>query len=242
MKKFLTYLLLLVPGLSFGQFTDEVLYQAYLTQDMVTWNQYLTLNHWESLPSLYERSRYLNYEYGYLATAVEEKTEDAKERVEAYGRHIDQMAEFTNQATILTYRSAYYAYRAKMNAKEFISMGFKAMNTAKEAVAADSTNVLALALMGCVDFYAPGMLGGSKVRALEAFNKVEAIYHQTGDTIANWNYPATEMQRAMCLEKTGHLDEAIALCCKMLKRDPEFIFIRDEYLPQLLKKSKKKGN
>lgn len=241
MKKVLVYLLLLVPGLSFGQFTDEVLYQAYLTQDMVTWDQYLTMNAWETLPSLYERARYLNYEYGYMATAVDEKKEDAKERVEAYGRHIDQMAECMNQATILTYRSAYYAYRAKLNAKEFISMGFKAMNTAKEAVAADSTNVLALALMGCVDFYAPGMLGGSKTRALEAFDKAEAIYHQTGDTVAKWNYPALEMQRAMCLEKTGRLDEAIALCRKMLKRDPNFIFIRDEYLPQLEKKRKKQG-
>ena len=106
MKRFLLYVMLLVPGLSFGQFSDKMLYRAYLEQDMFVWNQYLTYYKWEALPSLYEHERYLNYEYGYLATAVEDKTPDVKERVEAYARHIDQMEDFMDDALVLTYRSA----------------------------------------------------------------------------------------------------------------------------------------
>lgn len=236
MKRFLLYVMLLVPGLSFGQFSDKMLYRAYLEQDMFVWNQYLTYYKWEALPSLYEHERYLNYEYGYLATAVEDKTPDVKERVEAYARHIDQMEDFMDDALVLTYRSAYYAYRAKLYPKEFVSSGMKAWKIAQEAVKADSLNPLALTLMGCVDFYAPAIFGGSKKRALETFTKAEAIMMQQGDTMDRWNFPALELQRAMCLDKTGNTKEAIALCRRMLSRDTGFVFVRDEYLPQLLDK------
>lgn len=232
-------ILLLVPSLCMAQYSDELLYRAYLEEDMVTWNRYLTHTKWEHIQSIRERARYLNYEYGYLATAVEERKEDVKDRVAAFGDHIELMNEYIDDGTILTYRSSYYAYCAKLNAKEFISMGIKAMNTAKQAVAVDSLNPLALTLMGCIDFYAPGIFGGSKSRALEAFNKAKAIYMQNGDTLYKWNYPALEMQRAMCMEKTGDIEGAIELCNEMLQRDPEFRFIRDEYLPALLKKRKK---
>ena len=227
----------LSPILCLAQYSDKEMYQAYLKQDMAYWDSYIHHYNWSQL-SKSEKERYLNYEYGYIATAIDEKQPDAKKHNDDFLEHIDEMEHILPKATILTYRSSYAAYRAKLSTWEYAKQGVKAMQLAKEAVKADKNNPLALTLLGCVDFYAPGLFGGSKPNALKSFTKAEKIFCQQGDTINNWNYASVCMQLAMCLDKTGKTDEAIALCRKMLQRDPNFLFIRDEYLPQLLKKRK----
>ena len=226
--------MLLCSGLGFAQFSDEELYTAYLVADMSVWDRYLRTTEWDDL-SLLERTRYINYEYGYIATAIDTKQPDAKEQNERFKSHIDAMQSVLPQATILTYLSSYAAYRAKLSAFEFLKQGLRAKTLAQQAVEADGDNPLALTLLGCVDFYAPSILGGNKNRALANFEHAKEVFIAQGDTILNWNYASLQMQLAMCLDKTGHRQEAIELCQSLLAKDSNFLYIRDTYLPTLLK-------
>jgi len=234
MRNLILIIFLFASVLCHAQYTKQQMYDAYLTQNMRLWDKYLHAHKWTNL-STAEKSIYINYEYGYIATAIDEKQPDAKQHIEVFLSHINDMSQVLPEATILVYKSSYAAYRAKAYTMEFASQGLKAMNIAKDAVRVDSLNPLALTLYGCVEFYAPKLFGGNKHRALQAFTKAEYIYKQTGDTINNWNYISCQMQRAMCLEKIGNKTEAIALCKKILQDAPNFIFIRDTYLPSLLK-------
>lgn len=236
-RNILAILLILCPVLCFAQYSDKAMYQAYLQQDMTFWNQYLHDTDWSTLTQK-EKARYLNYEYGYVATAIDTKQDDAKQHVAWFLEHINAMESVLPASTILMYRSSYAAYRAKLSSWEYAKQGLRAFNLAKDAVKADENDPYALTLLGCVDFYAPSLFGGSKSRALQLFRKAERIFVERGDTINNWNYASVCMQMAMCLDKTGHSDEAIRLCEQLLQRDPNFLFIRDEYLPQLRKKKK----
>lgn len=231
----LTVVCLFLSGLCSAQYSKEQMYRAYITQNMALWDDYLHHFDWKTLNNA-SRAEYIGYEYGYVAAAIDEKQPDAKQHIDAFLAHIEAMEGVLPPSTLLTYRSSHAAYRAKAYPFEFASMGVKAMNMAKEAVQKDSLDVLALNLLGCVDFYAPALFGGSKERALQSFRTARRVYEERGDTVCNWNYTASLMQMAMCLDKTGHTDEAVALCRKMLAVDPDFRFIRDEYLPSLLKK------
>ena len=234
-KRFLTGVcigLCLSMGLH-AQFSDKDLFIAYLHSDMPAWDRYLHSERWDTL-SLKEQLRYINYEYGDVATAIDAKQPDAKEHLEAFKAHIDALERILPEATYKTYLSSYCAYRAKLSTLEFVKQGLKAKNLAMEAAQSDPTNPLALTLVGCIDFYAPAIVGGNKERALQTFKQTKRLLELSGDTINNWNYASVEMQLAMCLAKTGHKEEAIALCEQLLQKYPGFVFIRDEYYPTLL--------
>ncbi len=222
-------------SMAFAQYTREQMYRAWLHTDMSYWDRYLHATDWSVL-SQEDKARYLSYEYGYVATAIDDKLPDAEQHIHAFKAHIDELSAVLPSSTITMYLSSYAAYRAKFWAKEFISQGLQAKRLAKEAAEMGPTDPLALTLSGCVDFYAPRIVGGDKERALQSFREAKALFEATGDTILNWSYASVNMQLALCLDKTGHREDAIKLCRAILLRDSDFYFIRDEYLPQLLKK------
>lgn len=221
-----------------AQYSNKELFAAYLANDMTVWDRYLHEVQWDSLP-VAEKERYINYEYGYVATAIDTKQPDAKQHTEVFKQHIDAMEAFLPKATITTYLSSYAAYRAKLSTLDFIAQGLKAKSLAQDAAEIDPTNPLALTLVGCVDFYAPAIVGGNKQRALQAFQRAVQIFEQTGDTIDNWNYVSAQIQLVMCLDKTGQSQSSIRYCEQILQRYPDCRFLRDEYLPMLKGTAKK---
>lgn len=200
MRNILISLFLLCPILCMAQYSDKDLYAAYLSKDMSLWQRYLTQTEWSTL-SPAEQARYLNYEYGYVATAIDTHAPDAKQLVARFGEHINAMTSVLPEATILTYRSAHAAYRAKLSVWELVSQGMLAFRYEHRALAADPTNALALTLAGNVYFYAPKILGGSKTKAHRYYQKAVHAYRQQGDTLNNWNYTFTTSHLTMAREK-----------------------------------------
>lgn len=220
------------------QYSDSVLFAAFLRSDMKTWDKYLHAVSFDKA-SLSEKKRYLNYEYGYVATALDEKAPDAEQHLLDFGKHIDALEPSLPKATIMTYRSSYAAYEALANKWVFISKGLESFNLIKEAYEVDPKNLLVLTLKGNVDFYAPKSFGGDKKRALGYFRTARAMYEQKGDTINNWNYVSCRLCIIQCEDKLGNTDVAIKEAQALLKKYPNYVFLRDEQLPQMLKKKKK---
>ena len=219
--------LLLASVSSFAQYSDAVLFDAYLRADMSVWNSYLHAYDFNKL-SLREKERYLNYEYGYVATAIDQKEPDAEQHLQNF-----------EKAMYLDYMSSCVAYKALMNKAKFISYGLESKKLIYEAFEVDSLNPSVLTLKGNVDFYAPKMIGGNKKRALGYFYKAQRLFEQKGDTVNNWNYVSCLQCQIECEDKVGNTDKAIRLARKLLARYPQHAFIRDTLLPDLLKKQKK---
>lgn len=228
--------MLAMPMIALAQYTDTRLYQAYLANDMGVWDAYIHASNWEKADKK-ERARILNYEYGYVATAQQEKKKDAEWHLSQFEQHIEAMDGVLPASTVYTYRSAAASYRALIG--NLMSNGVKALQHIKKARQCDSKDPLALNLSGCVEMYSPAMLGGSKKQALEYFHESMRIREAKGDTVSNWNYLGSWMSIAQCLEKTEGVEAAIRECERILRFAPTFSFIRDVYLPELKAKKKK---
>lgn len=216
-------------------YTDEMLFSDYLRRDLRSWGAFIDASDWDGA-DVNERLRIINYEYGYIATAIDSVPDKAPAYLAAFKRHIEALHGTISESTYCTYSSAAAAYDYMLDKSKLFSAGLRSFNLCKDAVEHDPDDPIALTLKGNVDFYAPRGLGGSKKRALEEFLHAEKMFHQRGGYRYLWNYWSMQMCIAQCYEKTDRLDEAIARCRMILKENPDFLYIKEEYLPALLRK------
>ncbi len=235
------FLLFLLAGTPlWAQYDDCALYEEYMKQgDLRLWDNYLHAYTFENL-SQKEKLRYLSYEYGYVATAIEKKEPDAKAHLTAFEKHVAQMESVLPKARYLCYTSSAAAYNALYNKMLFMSKGIESYNDVKKAYATDSLDPGVLTLKGNVEFYAPKAIGGNKQKAMQHFLLAKRIYEQKGLTQCNWNYLSTRLCIVQCYEKLGRYDKAIEECQSILKKEPNCVCVRDKMLPELQRKKAEK--
>ena len=231
----LILLLLVLAAPAFAQWEDSVLYNAYLKKDMNTWNRYLHANSFARMTED-EKIRYISYEYGYVATAIDEKLPDAKDHLDAFEAHINMLDTVIPPAQILAYRSSLAAYYALYNKFYFIGKGIESFKLVTQAYAIDSLDPEVITLKGNVDMHAPKAFGGDLKRALKEFELAKKIYEDNGLTHYNWNYISNWLCIAQCYERMGNVLRAIRTCEAILYAEPGFDYVRDVYLPELQSK------
>ena len=225
----------LCSNLCLAQITDEQLYHAYLSQDLTLWGEYIATADWAKL-SASERTRLINYYYGYIPFRHDAKADDCRQLLDNYLRFLESHRAKMTPSEYATYRSSAHAYEYLLDNSKIVSEGLKSFKLAKQAVELDSLNPVALSLKGNVDFYAPKFFGGSKKRAMRAFLRAEKLMHDNAKYKFWWNYPALQLCIAQCYEKEGDIAKAVAECERILREHPDFRYVRDEYLPSLRKK------
>lgn len=231
-KTWLCSLLLICSVSAFAQYDDCTLTEAFMRQDMSVWDRYMHAYNFNSL-SQKEKLRYLSYEYGYVATAIEQKAADAKTHLTNFEAHIDAVESVLPAAKLLCYRSSAAAYHALYNKMLFVTKGAESYSLVKQAYATDSLDPGVLTLKGNVDFYAPKSLGGNKQRGMNAFFKARRIYEQRGLTHCNWNYLSCCLCIIQGYQKMGKFEKAIDECKALLKKEPNYVYVRNTLLPEL---------
>ena len=218
-----------------AQYTDEQLYKAFLQQDMSVWQKYITTTDWQTL-SVGERQRLMNYEYGFLATAIEKKDPRADEYLTAFRTHVEDeyRSGHISEARYCMYMSSVNAYDFMLNKSRLFSAGLQSFKLVKKAAELAPDDPFVLTLKANVDFYAPSAFGGDKEEALRMFTRARNLFIKNMDCTHLWNYASLRMCIAQCYEKTGDKQRAIDECRSILSEIPDFRYIRDEYLPYLL--------
>ena len=235
MKKIyrLVAVIVLISSSCFAQYDESAMYKCYISQDKRLWKEYVTTANWGQMDNK-ERQRLLNYEYGYIAYAISTKESNVKQLLQNFNEHLAAMEGKMPESTRLTYLSAAASYYISISKITILSNGPKTFSYSEKAVQADPNDPYALTLRGSIYFYCPSTFGGDKGLALQYLQKAERQFEQTGDTVNNWNYRSVQMVIAQCYEKTGNKEKAIEKCRQILKEEPEFAYIRDCYLPELL--------
>lgn len=225
-KRFLLFLLLF-PSLCLAQVSERQLCDAFLTNDMPVWKQYI-----DSLsrnPSPVTPNR-LSIEYGYCGAMMNVDKDAARPYVKQYRAHVEA-AKGLPAGHYEMYMSAVYVYELRLHESFHPA---KSLSLAREAVKLAPNDPLTLTYCGTALFYAPKPFG-SKSEALELFLKADTLF-QDPKWHDCWWRPAALMYIAQCYDKQGDTKEAIRRCQALLKEYPNYTFIRDEYLPQLLAK------
>lgn len=236
----LLFLFTISLSLSAKTYSEEALYKCFLDDNKDLWKEYITSANWQQCSNK-ERQRLLNYEYGYIAYAISVKDADSKKLLNNFNLHLEEMAGKMAESTRLTYLSAASSYALSLNKWTAARNAPRTFSYADQALEADPHNPIALTLRGSIYFYCPKTFGGNKQLALDYMQQAEERFRQRGDTVNNWNYRSAQMIVAQCLEKTGRKDAAIAKCRSILREEPNFTFIRDCYLPELLGQKPRNG-
>lgn len=249
MRKTLIGILAFLPLLLWAFPTDEAtLLSAYMEGNMSVWKAYVDSSDWAQLSSD-EKVRYINYEYGYVATLIDVAPAGQKTKkkgisptaayVARFGEHIEEAKSILAPSRYCLYRSAYFAYDYMLS--KSLNSAIKSFQLCKQAVQEDDHDPLALSLMANVDFYAPRIVGGNKEKALDLYLQAKQILLSNDALyLTLWNNPATRLCIVQCYDKLGQIEKAIDEAQSILERYPNFVYLRDEYLPEL--QNKKTGH
>lgn len=202
---------------------------------MSLWRTYITNINWEQLDTQ-ERKRLVNYEYGFVATAIDEHDPQAEYFLKRFRTHVEQMydSRLISEAHYCMYMSSVNAYDFMLNKSRLFSSGLESFKLVKKAAKLAPNDPFVLTLKANVDFYAPSAFGGDKEAALEMFVRAEQLFRQRGNYQYLWNYASLRMCIAQCYDKIGNRQKAIEVCQSILREIPDFTYIRDEYLPDLM--------
>ena len=237
-KSILATILLFASLKAFCGIVDhDLMYQAYLNNDMSVWKT--ELQKYTSIADLTttDKLEISNYLYGYIATLLVDADKNKQEItvwIELWEQYLNDIEKATGKnAYVYVYRSSINAYKSKVKAGGMMVWGPRSLTELKRALATDPNNPLANGLKGNMLFYMPGFVGGDKVEAIKWFEKALAGISNSTDKTFRWNRCAITLCLAQAYEKTGNKQKAIEIAEAELQREPNFAYMRDTYLPSL---------
>jgi len=233
-------MLVLSPVLIAGSRSE--IYTAYISNDMSRWKT--TIDRMNSIkPKSNELlAELVNYQYGYIAWCIGEKRNDeARKYLDLAEANLNILkTDKMNMSLVNAYRSAFYGYKIGLNKLSAPFNGGKSIDCAKEAVKLDAENYLAYVQFGNIQFYMPSVFGGSKKEALEYYLKAEKLLEKNKDELVqNWNYLSLLTVIAQAYSYTGDLQSSKIYLDKILRIEPDFLWVRNELYPEIINKIKK---
>jgi tetratricopeptide (TPR) repeat protein len=231
--------ILLSNSLQLNTIYRSEIYSAYVNNKMDLWRD--VIDRMDTIP---EKSNELllelvNYQYGYIGyCAGFDKKEEAKKYLDLAERNIEILEKCNyNLSVINSYKAAFYGFRIGLNPISAPVNGFRSIDCAKMALKLDSANYLAYVQYGNMKFYMPSALGGSKKVALEYYLKARDLLERETDSITgNWNYLSLQVVLGQTYTYLNDYLSAQKVYDTILKIEPEFLYVKDDLYPKLLKK------
>ncbi|MCI7729071.1 MAG: tetratricopeptide repeat protein [Bacteroidales bacterium] len=216
----------------------DKLFKAYLVNDMNVWGTELSSYVKSQNMTHQEKFEVCNYLYGYVAAILDDADKNTVKYwldiFDGYLNDLEKAGKYT--AEVHVYRSSVYAYKAKKFSSQMLSAASKCFKELDAAFTADENCAIAHGLKGNMEFFLPAIMGGSKKNSIKYFSKAVELMPKNQPILYRWNWCATQLCLAQAYEKTNQKDKAIAVCNETLKRYPDFVYMRDTYLPSLKKK------
>lgn len=233
---FVAFLLLFLSANASSLDYDRM-YDAYLANDMDFWGKEIDRVMQNNL-TLDEKLAVMNFLYGYVPVIV--KDDKKKKEAEHY---IDLMDSLLTElecagkakATCKVYRVSMFASQIELNKWKLMTLGPKSLEYVDEALKLEPHNPLALGVKGNTLFYAPKALGGNKKESLHYMVEALEEFDKLNNPLYKWNRTGLQLCLAQAYDKLGEKQKAIDYCKKILSETPNFVYVRDVYLPSLLK-------
>jgi len=232
-------IILLSASLQFNNNSRSEIYYAYICNKMDQWKS--VIDRMDTIP---EKSNDLllelvNYQYGYIGYCTGfDKKEEAKKYLDLAQRNVEVLENRKyNLSVINSYKAAFYGFRIGLNPISAPVNGFRSIDCARMALKLDSSNYFAYVQYGNMKFYMPSALGGSKKEALNYFLKARDLVERDPEfTSVNWNYMSLLVVIGQTYTYLKDYTLAQEVYDNILIIEPEFLYVKDDLYPKLLKK------
>jgi len=240
-KYFITLVLLLLVCMNIHASYKTDIYSAYINNNMDLWKKTIDNMNLQKEKSPDFIIELINYQYGYIAYCIgNDKDEIAESYIEQGEKNILILEKTNSNASIVnSYKSAFYGFRIGLNIFNAPFIGSKSVECAKNAMKQDSNNPFGYIQYANSKYYMPTVFGGSKSVALEYFKRAETLMEKNQEKIKfDWNYLSLLTMIAKAYAELDNYNNAKAYYEKILKIAPDFLWVKNELYPNLLKKIK----
>lgn len=217
----------------------ESIYKAYISGRIDEWKRVIDRMEENKSMSSGAILELINYQYGYIAWCMgEDNKKEARKYLDLAEANLDILEDRGYKPSqVYFYKSTFSAFRISFNVLKAPFLGPRSLKYAELSIEQDPQNPFAQLVNGSARFFMPENLGGSKetgirhyLKALELMEK-DSIY-----TDNDWNYLNLLAAIGRAYEETGQYSEAIKYYRKALEAEPSFSWVKNELLPNLLKK------
>jgi len=219
-------------------FRSEI-YYAYVHNRMDIWKNAIDRMDSEVSKTNELLLELVNYQYGYIGYCIGyKKRDDAKKYLELAERNIEVLEESKFSPSLINaYKCAFYGFRIGLNKLSAPINGLKSIEHARSALALDKENYFAYIQYGNIQFYMPAAFGGSKKEGIEYFLKAKEILEKNPvDLTENWNYLSLLLIIGQSHTYIDDLNSAKNVYENILRLEPDFLYVKNELYPRLLKK------
>ncbi len=217
------------------------IYRAYITNRMDEWKNLIDRIESGRPEASDQLLELVNYQYGYVGYCIEHEYYKEAEKYLRAAENNSAVLEKRNYdpATLNAYRCAFYGFRIRLNNLMASIYGIKSIEFGRKAIALDRENYFVCMQYGNILFNMPEVLGGSKLEGIKYFLKAREIIERKHDEInGNWNYLSLLVLIGQSYSLINDHESAKRIYDEILNIEPEFIHVRDELYPELVKKLK----
>jgi tetratricopeptide (TPR) repeat protein len=215
------------------------IFNAYISNNMEKWKNTIDEMNRQKNKSNEFILELLNYQYGYIGWCVGNNKNKLAEEYIGLGQINIQILEKKNykMSMVNSYKSAFYGFRIGLNKLQAPFIGPKSVECSKLAMIQDDKNPYGYIQFGNSEYYMPAMFGGSKKVALEYYEKAVKIMESNKEQVKDdWNYLGLLAIVAQAYTELNYFKSAKLIYEKILQIEPNFLWVKNELYPELLKK------
>lgn len=218
---------------------EQRLYRSFITGDMTDWAK--VLNEMEldlqKNPTPQNRFTLLHAQYGYIGYLLGIKqTDKAKKLIDMAEQNAEQLQRVTAyKSTAYALHAALIAYRISISPYKAPFLGPKSSSLIDQALALSPSNTYAIIEKANARHYAPSVVGGNPIEAVELYEKVLKLLRESngGEHPRTWWYFNAYTQMGLAAQKSGNKTLAKKIYHNILSIEPNYKWVRDELMPKV---------
>lgn len=216
----------------------DQIYTSFIKGDVHLWERTIIEyeQYYSSMPTSDVLYDLLLARYGFIAFSMEDEASKAKNQLSKAEAELERLFTYPGYlSNAYAMQGAFLGFRISLRPISAITLGPRSYKAINNAVEAGPDNPVVWMEMGNSRFYTPSAFGGSKQEALEYYQKSVRLFEQNMKPNQKWLYLNSLVGLAKSYQHTDRKSFAIATYKKALTFEPEFKWVRDELLPELLR-------
>jgi tetratricopeptide (TPR) repeat protein len=213
-------------------------YNTFINREMYKWGNIIyNMENGKPISTVDQKLELINYYYGYIGYLIGKKQYDtAGNMINKGEKLIYQVLQVSpKNSTAYAFKGSFLGFRMGISKLKTISLSRESLADINKAYDLDPQNVQALIDKGNILYYSPRFFGGDKEEALQYYLKGCRIMEKNKNTELNWVYLNLLTTIALTYDKTDNTEEAKRICEKILRKEPDYLWVRDVLYPRLLK-------